>query len=134
MGCLEGVKMSTSKFNSKNANSKSEPVYAGGRVVGQVRNGTFYKSIAVNHYLRKPPAIAFSLDSLQQAEQAGAVRVEVRDRETGTIYRATLAHIRERGFSVNRAGFEPQIALPLDGWTKQTKGAPMQPSLFVEVP
>lgn len=122
--------MSNVKFTNKKSNSKSLPVYAGGRVVGQVRNGTFHKSIAANHYLRVPPAIAFSLESLSQAERAGASRVEVKDRDTGTIYRATIAHIREHGFPLNRAGFEPQIALALDGWTRTTKGVPIQRSLL----
>lgn len=116
------------KFNTSTRNS--QPVYASGRVVGYVRKGTFFKTIAANHYLRKPPAIAFSVDSLDQAEQAGAVWVQVKDRETGVIYRATIEHIRSRGFAVNR-GFEPQIALSLDGgWIVQRKGAPVQLDLF----
>lgn len=110
--------------------SKNQKITAFGRVVGEVRKDTFYKTIAPNHYLRKPPAIAFSVESLNQAANFGAVRVEVKDRETGTIYRATIAQIREKGFSVNRAGFEEQIALPLDGWAKQAKGMPRQRSLF----
>lgn len=124
--------MSTVKFSSKQRNGKgdSHQIYANGHVIGQVRNGTFFKSIAPNHYLRVPPAIAFSIESLQQAERAGAVRLEVKDRVTGTIYRATIAHLWEKGFPVNRAGFEPQIALSLDGWIKQYKGAPVQPALF----
>jgi hypothetical protein len=124
--------MSTSKFTNKSRNSKcqSEPIYANGRVIGQVRRDTFYKSIASNHYLRKPPAIAFSVESLNQAEKAGALHVEVKDRDTGTIYRATITNIREKGFSVNRAGFEPQIALSLEAWTKRTKGELIQPTIW----
>jgi hypothetical protein len=123
--------MATLNSSKKKGDGKVEPIFAGGRAVGQVRNGTLFKAIAANHYLRKPPAIAFSLDSLDQAERAGAVRVEVKDRDTGTIYRATIEHIRQHGFPIHRAGFEPQIALSLDGgWTKQTKGAPVQPALF----
>jgi hypothetical protein len=82
--------------------------------------------------LRKPPAIAFSVESLNQAEAAGAVRVEVKDRDTGAIYRASIKHIREKGFPVNRAGFEPQIALSLEGWVKQSNGELVQQSLFEE--
>lgn len=124
--------MSTYKSSKKSQNRKGEshPIYAGGRVIGKVRNGIFFKSIAPNHYLRKPPAIAFSLDSLLQAESAGAIRVEVKDRETGTLYRASIRLIRDRGFPVNRAGFEPQLALALESWTKQAKGAPVQGALF----
>ena len=121
------------KSTPKNQNSKSEgkPIYANGRVIGKVYGDCFYKSIAKNHYLQKPPAIAFSCESLGAAERAGAVRVCITDRDSGTKYRATIQHIKERGFSVCRSGFEPQIALPLDGgWTVETKGQPVQKSLF----
>ncbi len=127
------TKVINSYLTSTLGKSKPEPIYTGGRVVGRVRNGVFYKSIAPTHYLRKPPAIAFSVESLNQAEAAGAVHVEVKDRVTGTIYRATIKHIREKGFPVNRAGFEPQLALSLEGWVKHCKAAPIQAPLFEEV-
>jgi len=124
------MSMDKSIRKSRTSKGNNHPIYARGRVIGQVRSGTFYKSIAPNHYLQKPPAIAFSLDSLRQAESAGANQVEVKDRETGTLYRASLAKIREKGFPVNRAGFEPQWALALEEWSKQTKGGPVQEGLF----
>jgi len=118
-------------YSSNSEKSKKPaPVYTRGRVVGSVKDGTFCKSIKANGYLRVPPGIAFSLESLAAAEQAGAVRVQVVDRETGTIYRATIEHIRAVGFPVNRPGFEPQIGLPLEGFTRQRRGDSVQPSLF----
>jgi hypothetical protein len=124
--------MSTVKFTNKSKNGKSPsiPIYANGKVIGYVRRDTFYKSILPKHYLEKPPAIAFSVDSLYQSERAGAVRVQVTDRDTKAIYRATIAAIREHGIPLCRGGFEPQIALPLERWSKQTPGAPVQPSLW----
>ena len=109
---------------------KPTQIYTRGRVVGSVNNGCFTKPIKANGYLRVPPGIAFSVESLAAAEAAGATRVQVVDRETGTIYRATIEHIRAVGFPVNRPGFEPQIGLSLEGFTRQRRGDSVQPSLF----
>lgn len=99
------------------------PIFSvGGKPCGKVGGDTWYKTIAGSrHILRQPPAIAFDLETVNQAERAGAVRVRVTDRETGTLYTASLAHIREAGFSFDR-GFGWQIALPLQGWTITRRG------------
>jgi hypothetical protein len=99
----------------------------GTRVVGRVQGDTFHKSIAPNHYLTTPPAIAFDISTLEDAEQAGAVWVEVKDRVTKTKYKAKISHIWEKGFGLNRNWGE-QIALPMDGWIKS--GQPIQERLF----
>ena len=105
------------------------PIYAQGRVIGKVERNTFYKSIRKNHYLRKPPAIAFDVDSLEQAEQAGAIWVEVRDRGEGTVYRAVLRYILEKGVIFNR-GYGEQIYLVLEGWVKSKPGGGLQLRLW----
>lgn len=119
-------------FSNKSRDSKTEgqPIYAGSRIIGTVKGDCFYKSIAANGYLQKPRAICFSVDSLNRAERLGATHVQVRDKDTGDIWRASIAHIRENGFPVHRAGFEPQVGLCLDGWTRQSKGQALQYSLF----
>jgi hypothetical protein len=103
------------------------PIYVGKRKVGVVEGETFHKSIAPNHYLTTPPAIAFDEDTLEDAFKAGAVWVEVTDRQTGTKYRAKITHIWERGFGLNR-GYGDQIALELSGWIRT--GAPIQEKTF----
>jgi len=119
----------------KNTNSKGKkqgqtPIYCGSRVVGYVKAGVFYKSVSGSkHFIQKPPKIAFDISTLKDAEKAGAVRVEVYDRETQTTYKATIAHIWECGGYENR-GYGEQWALNMDGWIKHQKGAPVQPSLF----
>lgn len=106
------------------------PVYSGGHVVGNVVGNVFKKSVSSSkHFLQKPPAIAFGMDSLNAAKAAGAERVEVYDKDTRTTYKASMAHLLENGFSFNR-GWGEQWALPLDGWVKQTRGKPSQPALF----
>ncbi len=118
------------RTRNQNGKQGQTPIYSNGRVVGYVKAGVFYKSISGSkHFLHKPPAIAFDISTLNDAEKAGAVRVEVYDRETRTTYRATLAHVLDKGFTFNR-GWGEQIALPFEGWTKHTKGKPSQPGLF----
>ncbi len=105
------------------------PIYAAGRVIGKVKGDTFYKTIRSSHYLRRPPAIAFDIQSLDDAEQAGAVKVQVRDRENGTVYKSAIKHIREKGKPFNR-GFGDQIYLVLEGWVKSKPGGGLQLDMF----
>ncbi len=104
-----------------------------GKIIANLKGDTLYKTVKGSiHMLRRPPAWALDLAILNEAEKAGAVRVQVTDRETGTIYRATVEHIREAGITIDY-GHGLQIALPLAGWTRNKKGAglaPVQPSLF----
>jgi hypothetical protein len=81
-----------------------------------VRGDTFRKRIRFSvHALRVPPALALDTQSLEDAERAGAVRVEVLDTESGHAYRAAISTIRARGFRVSR-GFGEQIGLALSEW------------------
>jgi len=122
--------MITSNSTNKTGGRKPIPIHAGGHIVGQVKNGVFSKTVTGSrHFLKVPPAIALSVDSLHQAQAVGAFDVAIYDKETRTTYRASIAHILENGFELNR-GFGLQIALPFEGWTKQTKGAYMQQGLF----
>ena len=97
--------------------TKPNPVYAGGHVVGHVNDGKFCKSIkGSKHILHTPRAIALSVDSLRQAETLGAKTIEIRDKESKLIYRATIEHFKRFCFELRRGGFEPQKALVLDRW------------------
>jgi hypothetical protein len=98
------------------------PIHAGNRVIGKVSGNTFYKHIRGSvHILRTPRAIALDVGSLEQAERAGAVNVQVTDTETGTAYRSSIEHIRRAGFDLDR-GFGSQIALPIEGWATIRRG------------
>ncbi len=88
-------------------------VFAAGRIVGRVDGDTFKKSITGSrHFLRKPPAIAFDVSTLRDVEDAGALSVEVLDRETGRKYHAPISLVLAKGFFFNR-GFGEQIGLSL---------------------
>lgn len=111
---------------------KPIPVYdaSGRHVVGVVTGAVFRKAVkGTAHQLRQPPAWAFDVASLDAAERAGAVIVELVDVETETVYRATLAAIRRDGFTFNR-GFGQQRGLVLGLWETVTQERPHQLSLL----
>jgi hypothetical protein len=96
---------------------KSQPIYAGGRVVGEVTSAVFCKSIqGSKHILRTPPAIALDVDSIRQAVRAGAKTIRITDRENGKVYACDVAHFDLYSFELNR-GYGVQRALPIDHWT-----------------
>lgn len=100
-----------------------------GRVVGTVRGDTLYKTIhGERHFLRYPPAIAFDFVTLETAERAGAQYVQVKDADSGKLYRASVQTIRRKGMFVNR-GHGDQIALALKDWS--VNGAPVGEQLVL---
>ena len=97
----------------------SIPIYrADGRaIVGRVEGCTFFKRArSTVHMLRRPPAWACDVDTLDQAQAAGATRVEVSDLDTGKTYTADLAAFFRHGVRVTR-GHGAQLALPLGYWS-----------------
>jgi hypothetical protein len=97
-------------------NVKAQPIYSGVRIVGEVKGETFYKSIfGSKHILQKPRAICSDDAALQDARRFGAVVMEIRDRETGNIYSATIEEFTKHGFYIERrAGC--QTCLPIPRW------------------
>ncbi len=110
--------------------SKDTPIFAAGKVVGEVRGDTFHKSIrGSRHILRRPRSLALDLQSITDAELAGAVWAEIIDIESGKVYRAQLDTIRRYGTVFNR-GFGEQIYLCLPEWGKDAEADQM--ALFAE--
>jgi hypothetical protein len=113
-----------SKHNTRGRGG--QPIYAAGRIVGTVRGDTFFKSIQFSrHALRTPPALALDLGSLADAEHAGARYVEIRDTETGRVFKAAVGTIRARGWTIDR-GYGRQIALGLGEWARDAEPAAEQ--------
>jgi hypothetical protein len=103
--------------NPKSKNPKGLPVSGGGHVIGYVRGDTFYRIVSgAVQFLKMPPALAFSPESLDQAEALGAVKVDIEDRDKGRHYLAGLAVIRAKGFEIDR-GYGLQIACPLKNFS-----------------
>lgn len=93
-------------------------IHEQGRVIGHVSHGRFIKNVSASrHMLRKPPAWAFGLNSLMEAEAAGAWIIELRDKDSGKVYRASLKAVRQYGFEIRR-GYEVQLALTLRHWQR----------------
>lgn len=114
----------------KQQNSSSGiPIYRhdGAAVIGQVIGDTFHKRARSSmHMLRRPRAWACDVDSLDQAQAAGAVKVAILDRDTGQTYLATVADFYQYGVRVTR-GHGDQLALVLNRW-QVTGGRPNQPT------
>jgi hypothetical protein len=106
----------------------------GSTVIGEVNNGdTFQKRLrSSRHFLRRPPAIALSLNSLSQAEKAGALFIKILDLDSDRVFWTTIAHIREKGFPIQHGRFEPQLALRLKEWLNKKPALEKQLSLFQE--
>jgi hypothetical protein len=66
--------------------------------------------------LQRPPAIAFDISTLDDAQRAGATQLRICDTETGKTYCASIRLVREHGLRFNR-DFGDQIALPLAYWS-----------------
>ena len=110
----------------------STPIFVNGRVVGRVEDGVFRKRLRASvHFLKRPPAIAFDVSTLFDAQNAGATRVEVTDVETGRVYVARIDDILRDGRRFNR-GFGDQVYYLLTRW--RAPDAPEQMSLFGDDP
>lgn len=121
-----------SKHNTGRAQrqaGRAVPIYVGVRKVGHVTGGTFYKSLsAARHFLQRPAAIAFDLQSLRDAEAAGAARVVITDTDTNKEYTLPISTVWARGFELDR-GFGRQVAVCLADWNKDYQPAPLQLAL-----
>ncbi len=107
-------------------------IIVSGRYVGKVDGDTFKKSIkGSKHILRTPRAIALSVESLAQAEQAGAQKIEVKDKESGLVYSCTVTHFRQYAFDLQRGGYESQKALCLSSWNVSGGNAPSKSAVNV---
>ncbi len=93
-----------------------KPIFANSKVVGHVDGFVFKKNLKASvHFLRTPPAISLSIDSLEQAKRKGADRVSVVDVETGRKYCAFIEWIESKGVKMDRGAGE-QIYLVLGHW------------------
>ena len=102
----------------------------GRKVVGSVKGDSFTKKVkSSTGMLREPEGWSFDVQSLRDAERAGATKVVLHDQESGKVYRTLVARIWERGFRLNRK-FGPQICLPLHFWKVELPGTTQQLSLM----
>ena len=103
---------------ASNRNKSGVPIRVGKYIVGYVRGDTFYKTVSGSkHFKRTPAGIANDVSVINDALRAGATWAEITDRETGTVYRASIELINDKGIRFND-GFGNQINLLFQYWTK----------------
>jgi len=89
---------------------------ADGRVVAVIDGQALFKKVdSTKHMLRKPPSWAFDRATIEEAQAAGATKIEVWAADEGITYKATMAHFLEYSFALNR-GHNAQLAMPLRYW------------------
>ena len=106
--------------------SKGTPIFFGGRCVGVVVAGVFYRDAHDGHFLRTPPAIAFHDCILQKIKEAGAVEFAITaiDRQPMVIYRITAAQFDARRFGpFDRIGTGAQYGVVLGDWRAELAAA-----------
>jgi hypothetical protein len=103
-----------------------------GKVVGEVQDNTFFKRVSGSrHFLRIPPAIAFNLETIEQAVKFGAVNICVTDSDDDAEYWSLIKVIQAKGVKFER-GHGPQIYLPMKWWS--SAGKQKIPDLPIEQP
>ena len=108
-------------------NDYSRKIFVGKKPVGEVFGDEFFKKLHSSiHFLKVPPAIAFDIATIPQAQKLGATRVKIYDQDTDLVYRASIELIITKGFEFNR-GYGDQIGLELiylDCQGAKNKGRP----------
>lgn len=90
-----------------------------GRVVGKVVDGTLIKNVnAQKHMLRFPEGWACDVTVLKQAEDCGASRILLKDKNANMSWEAKIEEFWGEGsFSLNR-GYGRQRGLGISHWTR----------------
>ena len=91
------------------------PVWVDGRIVAQICDGIFSKSIAGSkHLLKAPPAIALDADSYDGLRENFRT-IKVTDRETGRTYVISADEFDRFKVQMDR-GYGRQYFVPLGNW------------------
>jgi hypothetical protein len=99
-------------------NTKPCLIKVGGKTYGEIRADCVYQKHihSSKHLYRKLNAFAFDVSTLDEADIAGAIWVEIHDDDTGKVFHTTIANIRANGIPLNHV--TKQLALPLSQWCK----------------
>jgi len=108
---------------------RGTPIFVRGHVVANVSpDGVLRKRIRGHrHMLRRPPAIAFAVEAIEQALALGAERIEVFDMDGGRRYAVSMSDFLRHGVEFDR-GHGRQIFLRLGLW--RDPDSPAQLRLF----
>jgi hypothetical protein len=93
-----------------------------GRIIGYLRDRTFYKSVSGSkHRLRQPPAWAIDAEAFDTEIKPNSTKIVVVDRETGMEYQASVETFERFKGELDR-GFGRQYFLPLPQWQIRGNG------------
>ena len=101
------------------------PIFFGGKCVGVVVAGVFYRDAHDSHFLRTPPALAFHASVLEKIKQAGGREYAVTaiDRMPLVRYRISAQHFAARAFGpFDRCGTGKQYGAMLSDWSAELPG------------
>ena len=124
------------------SNSTSNVQYlrddTGRHITGAIVDGVLVKIGAERKHMLHGypgPGWAFAITALTIARSLGVQAVRVEDRETGKVYRASMATLDDHGERFDR-GYGEQIVLHLKHWQLQgaptaAEALPVQAALFV---
>lgn len=112
-----GGRKNTNGQTQRNTQSgRGQRIYsATGRVIAFQRGEVLYKELyGSKHMLKRPLGWGFDADVL--ATLAAPLVIQITDRETNRVHRASVADFRRWGVAVNR-GYGLQVCLPLPYWS-----------------
>ena len=115
-GGRSGRKNTNGHTQRNTQSERGQPVYsATGRTIAIRRGEVLYKELyGSKHMLQRPRGWGFDSDVL--GTLASPLVIQITDRETGCIWRASVADFRRWGVAVNR-GYGAQVCLPLPYWS-----------------
>lgn len=83
--------------------SKSVPIFLDRRRVASVTGDTLRRSLSGKKHLLNGEAVCYRVEILAQAKTIGATKVEIKDRDNGKIYLASIDLFETRGFTIKNA-------------------------------
>jgi hypothetical protein len=128
------------RFN--HSTNQTRPIRLNGRTVAVLRGRVLDVRRHTTGLLQKPPGIALAVDLLNKAEAFGADYIDVWVTDWDQHFRIGISEFRARGFILQRAKFERQIACPFTAFATEleikstalrageVKFRPAQPALF----
>ena len=117
-------------YHGRSRAGRGEPVFArtakGWVPVGHIEDRGGCKVLAKEvdskrHRLRRPEGYALEGSVVEEARERGVSEVEIRERDTGRTLRAALDAFDTHGLPIARAGFAPQVVLPLARWAVESE-------------
>lgn len=103
----------------------------GPRHVAAIRNGALQRVFSAETELLRGCALSFRLDVIYLAQQAGARRIEAKERATGDTYTIGMADFCRLAWPFNHPAYGAQLALDLKRFGREAeKGVMVQLGLF----